>query len=436
MSAGNELHTWKEIANYFGRSVRTVQIWETKLGLPVRRLGESGQIFALVSELAAWKETQLVGKPPAPNPEIEEFPVVPGDAPVAAPPEAPERSSRIRKSLFVIAAFAAAALAWGAFRFIPRRLPTPDHFIVDGRLLTVFDERNDRLWTYVFPELVSNLPIQNTDDSILQRYKMFDARHDGHGGLLFSTVDRLYSFRNDGSVAWTYRPGRSVETRQGSTLPAEYTVQLVGALSKPRPDGGQIIIGAHRGPSALFVVELLTADGRKVDEYFHFGWFLFLQTGVFDKSGVEDIFLGGVDNVSGNSSDYGATLVVLDPTRFSGQASTLVNDPRALKNVKAAEEKALLLFREFTPNQDAARFCYGQRVVISPDALELYVTQGPGYPSAHFIFDKHLKLQSVLPNAYLQQILAPTILKGKPSGEWPDILKEKIGDIQYVRNGF
>lgn len=34
----NLLNSWKEVANYLGRGVRTVQRWE-KLGLPVRRLG-------------------------------------------------------------------------------------------------------------------------------------------------------------------------------------------------------------------------------------------------------------------------------------------------------------------------------------------------------------------------------------------------------------
>lgn len=34
----NLLNSWKEVASYLGRGVRTVQRWE-KLGLPVRRLG-------------------------------------------------------------------------------------------------------------------------------------------------------------------------------------------------------------------------------------------------------------------------------------------------------------------------------------------------------------------------------------------------------------
>src|SRR5436305_2747063 len=52
----NVLSSWKEIASYVGRSIRTVQRWERELGLPVHRpTGKSdGVVIALPSELDAW----------------------------------------------------------------------------------------------------------------------------------------------------------------------------------------------------------------------------------------------------------------------------------------------------------------------------------------------------------------------------------------------
>src|ERR1700753_4025865 len=52
------LDSWKEIANYFRREVRTVQLWEKKEGLPVHRHFHKhlGSVFAFRSELKAWKE--------------------------------------------------------------------------------------------------------------------------------------------------------------------------------------------------------------------------------------------------------------------------------------------------------------------------------------------------------------------------------------------
>ena len=47
---------WKEIANYFGKGVRTVQRYERELGLPVRRPpGKTcGSVMATTAELDAW----------------------------------------------------------------------------------------------------------------------------------------------------------------------------------------------------------------------------------------------------------------------------------------------------------------------------------------------------------------------------------------------
>lgn len=49
------LSSWKEIAAYLGKGVRTVQRWEQQFGLPVRRPNaKSHVIFAIPTELDAW----------------------------------------------------------------------------------------------------------------------------------------------------------------------------------------------------------------------------------------------------------------------------------------------------------------------------------------------------------------------------------------------
>jgi len=59
MEGRRDLSSWKEIADYFGVSVRTVQHWEEERGLPVRRLpgGGRGRVFARISELEEWKRS-------------------------------------------------------------------------------------------------------------------------------------------------------------------------------------------------------------------------------------------------------------------------------------------------------------------------------------------------------------------------------------------
>lgn len=61
MHADGVLQSWKQIANYVGRTERTVQRWEREFGFPIRR--PSGKtrsaVMALVSEIEEWTR----GKP-------------------------------------------------------------------------------------------------------------------------------------------------------------------------------------------------------------------------------------------------------------------------------------------------------------------------------------------------------------------------------------
>jgi hypothetical protein len=54
------LQGWKEIAGELDRSVRTVQRWEQKLGLPVHKLGggTGSPVFAFKDELRSWLENK------------------------------------------------------------------------------------------------------------------------------------------------------------------------------------------------------------------------------------------------------------------------------------------------------------------------------------------------------------------------------------------
>jgi hypothetical protein len=54
----DQLDSWKEIAAYLKRGVRTVQHWEREAGLPVRRLAtkKRGAVYAYKREIDAWRE--------------------------------------------------------------------------------------------------------------------------------------------------------------------------------------------------------------------------------------------------------------------------------------------------------------------------------------------------------------------------------------------
>jgi hypothetical protein len=58
------LSSWKEIAAYLGRGVRTVQRWERELRLPVHRIGKGKRspVYSTTTELKFWVSTVEVAR--------------------------------------------------------------------------------------------------------------------------------------------------------------------------------------------------------------------------------------------------------------------------------------------------------------------------------------------------------------------------------------
>jgi TolB-like protein/Flp pilus assembly protein TadD len=110
------LDSWKEIAVYLKREVRTVQRWEKNLGLPIRRLSrdKQGAVFAYRSEIDAWwreRETQIRDAKTEDN-ESEEALALSLSSP--EPDSAAAKSQDVRSSArrpFVIVLVAALAVA-------------------------------------------------------------------------------------------------------------------------------------------------------------------------------------------------------------------------------------------------------------------------------------------------------------------------------------
>ena len=100
-AAGSRLESWKEIAAYLRRDVRTVQRWEQTDGLPIHRHQRAHRPipYAYKAELDAWWTGRSDGSPRSESP--------------AGPPQVPRR----RRLSVVVAALSlgALAVAGGAF---------------------------------------------------------------------------------------------------------------------------------------------------------------------------------------------------------------------------------------------------------------------------------------------------------------------------------
>ena len=92
-SGGVRLESWKEVAAYLHRTVRTVQRWEREQGLPVHRLKHNrlASIYAYPEELDRWWEARRLVLEATPNGEDEGTTTTPTPVSRALYPEMPSQ---------------------------------------------------------------------------------------------------------------------------------------------------------------------------------------------------------------------------------------------------------------------------------------------------------------------------------------------------------
>jgi hypothetical protein len=118
------LSTWKEIASYLNRGVRTVQRWEAEFAMPVHRTGEDrGSVFSFADELDAWLQRSTIHAKPYVRPTVIVL-----DTPVANALSNRKLSLELAK-FNVLTAFTAAEMLASAQRF------DVDGFVVDSVLV-------------------------------------------------------------------------------------------------------------------------------------------------------------------------------------------------------------------------------------------------------------------------------------------------------------
>ena len=115
------LDSWKEIAAYLNRDVTTVQRWEKREGMPVRRHlhDKRGSVYALGPELDAWlasrREQLQEGPGLAEETRAQKDSAVVAPAPAGSVDTAPTLATRRTRFWLAVAALALAALSLGAY---------------------------------------------------------------------------------------------------------------------------------------------------------------------------------------------------------------------------------------------------------------------------------------------------------------------------------
>lgn len=111
------LDSWKAIAHYLGRDVRSVQRWERERGLPIHRLPgqKGGAVFAYEEELEEWLRSGRQESSSVPDdPPIAPQPLPSPQAAVEIAPEIPAtgRTRWITLSAVVLVVLGVLALVW------------------------------------------------------------------------------------------------------------------------------------------------------------------------------------------------------------------------------------------------------------------------------------------------------------------------------------
>ncbi len=223
-SNGERLDSWKEIAVYLGRDLRTVRRWEKEKGLPVRRVpgGERRAVFAYRADIDSWLMGQVSDglngqKVPAQIPQILQDVPAAASEPVTSFPATSPNSPRalaskpraVREIILPVGLLCALVLAayisWGKLNQGPI-----SQVSFNGNSLLARDGRGAILWSYDFsrplvpnPETlgptisIADLgPGRQRDVLVLAPFSSPD--------LGSSANDTLFCFSESGKVMWQH----------------------------------------------------------------------------------------------------------------------------------------------------------------------------------------------------------------------------------------
>lgn len=242
----DKLDSWKEIADYLGRNVRTAIRWEKDRGLPVHRIpgGQRHAVYAYRHEIDAWLKLGAGGKDGTPvvledrRPSIETFPS----------PLAPRISGVLTTEITDELALAPAAQAPG------RRRPSVVHnrtvlWFIACAMIGV------GIAAYAYHSLAVQSRMQIT--AVLQ------LTSDGRikEGLVVGDEDVFFGEYRDGQTVLAYVPRTGGPIR---TIPTPFSAAIPESIS---PDGSKLLVLDRSGEEhehALWIVPIFAGTPYRV----------------------------------------------------------------------------------------------------------------------------------------------------------------------------
>jgi hypothetical protein len=329
--SNGRLDSWKDIAAYLGRDVRTAIRWGKEKGLPVRRVpgGKRQAVFAYTAELDSWlrgdraAESPVVSFQPdtAASPGMTESVALPGQVVGSL-----SRAPRLR-SFYIVAAVAAVVLLLSVLGLHPRtvaaRVPVRIGFTLNA--LQAFDDTNQLLWTHTFAGPLE--PAQLSETRALSDFSYIgDFRGKGdrevlvivpvHTGLSAGNSGRteVDLFSGQGELLWSYSP-------QGRFLFGTHEIDGpwlgLALFVSPGADRPKIWVAASQNVwGNSFVVSLDPTNGKDTLRFVNTGTVRALNEITISRR--KYLLVGGFNN----EADTGSLAVIDEAKPFAASPQT------------------------------------------------------------------------------------------------------------------
>lgn len=375
------LDSWKGIAEYLGRDVRTVMRWSKAQGLPVRRVagGKGRSVYAFAEEIDEWLKGRAVASADqAPPPVLPEPP-----APSLPPP--PERR-RIGR-LAALATVLVLVLGFTIPRIVSTRGTEPSALSIDRGGVHQVAVDGERTRIFSFDPFPGAVPLsRTTTESVL------DLDDDGTLDLLaaISVQERLDERRvhsgrilrldTSGTLRWSHEIADSVAFGDrvfgGPWAIVDWQVSPPG---QPRT----IALAAHDYTWWPGLVALVGADGTRIATFVNAGW----------VEGVRwldhrRLVVAGFNN----PRDAGMVAII---TRAGGHLPEARTDYKCTGCGAAAPVAYVTFARSELNVRTASRFNRA-RAEVTPDGIVVQTLElGEEIPGATAIyeFDRNLQLR-------------------------------------------
>lgn len=393
-----ELHTWKDVANYLGVSVRTAQSWELRRGLPVRRLpGEKARVLAITSEIDDWK---LGATEPLPT------------RPTLAGP----------RMLAVAALIVGICIGGAAMTYFNSPGPL-HHFTLMNGVLQAFDSRGRPTWA----QQVSG---RGLEPAPMWLPSATQADLDGDGNPELIAIDRSGSgshvvvcFDSRGRMLWSRELGRTIRTSRTYEPPYHSRgLRILQGFPDQKP---RILATAFH--NTFHPTQLLVLDNRGgvLGEYWHSGHLGAFALYDWDGDGRMELLAGGV-----NQAARTAELVILDLESMNG-TSNAGDEAYQIRDMAIGVEKARAQFSRTQVSRDSSPYNFIDHIQTKSSTIVVGVAENTSLTefshSLFFEIGRDREVVAVSASDYYRVHHSTRVRAGLPAGPLtPEELKAQL----------